>query len=130
MSIHMKRWSEPKTNKDGYRLLICRSRPRGLPKEKESWDGWCGNLGPSPTLEADFRGAKGPPINFDEFHRRYLEEMKSQDELIDELARLVHEGKTITLLCSKTCKNKANCHCSVLKGLIEKRMELIARIKN
>src|SRR5207302_1785098 len=99
MPIKTKRWNDPREPGDGYRLLVCRYRPRALPKAKETWDGWCRELGPSKELHAAFYGKNGPPIGWEEYHRRYLDEMKAQVELIDELALMVREGKTITLLC-------------------------------
>ena len=32
--------------------------------------------------------------------------MKAQAELIDELANMIAEGKTITLLCSSACEDR------------------------
>jgi uncharacterized protein YeaO (DUF488 family) len=122
MPIRTKRWNDPRSRKDGYRLLICRYRPRALPKADETWDAWCSDLGPSKELHADFYGKHGPPITFEEYVRRYLEEMKAQEELIDELAAMVAEGKTITLLCSSACTDETHCHRTLLKGLIEERL--------
>ena len=53
---------------------------------------------------------------------RYLEEMKEQEETIAMLAEKVAEGKTITLLCSSSCRKEARCHRSLLKELIEARL--------
>ena len=49
--------------------------------------------------------------------------MAEQTEMIDELAALVEEGKTITLLCSSACTDPSHCHRTLLKGLIEQRMQ-------
>ena len=113
---------------DGYRLLICRYRPRALPKAKETWNGWCSDLGPSKELHADFYGKHGPPITLDVYRERYLREMTAQADMIDELAAMVEEGKTITLLCSSACTDPAHCHRTLLKELIELR--LLARQQN
>src|SRR6266446_4914668 len=122
MPIKTKRWCDRREKDDGYRLLICRYRPRALPKAKETWDGWCSELGPSKELHADFYGKNGPPITLADYTRRYLEEMQAQAELIDELASLVREGKTVTLLCSSACTDATHCHRTLLKELIEKRL--------
>lgn len=45
--IKTKRWDDPREDDDGFRLLICRYRPRALPKKKETWDLWWSQLGPS-----------------------------------------------------------------------------------
>jgi uncharacterized protein YeaO (DUF488 family) len=119
MPIKTKRWCDKRAKSDGYRLLICRYRPRGVRKEDETWDGWCSDLGPSRELHADFYGKHGPPITWEQYRERYLEEMKTQAELIAELAQLSAEGKTITLLCSSACTDEAHCHRTLLRGLIE-----------
>jgi uncharacterized protein YeaO (DUF488 family) len=120
--IKTKRWNDAKEADDGYRLLICRYRPRALPKAKETWDAWDSALGPSRELHADFYGKHGPPISFEEYVRRYLAEMDSQGERITALARRVGAGQTITLLCSSACVDAAHCHRTLLKRLIEERL--------
>jgi uncharacterized protein YeaO (DUF488 family) len=120
--IKTKRWNDPREADDGFRLLICRYRPRALPKKKETWDLWWSHLGPSKALHADFYGKHGEPISFDEYCRRYLEEMKAQQESIDVLAEKVASGKTITLLCSSACTDATHCHRTLLKQLIEERV--------
>jgi uncharacterized protein YeaO (DUF488 family) len=121
--IKHKRWDDPKEDDDGYRLLICRYRPRALPKAKETWNEWCRHLGPSRELHADFYGKHGPPITWEEYSRRYLEEMAEQKERIADLAGRVAGGETITLLCSSKCVDTARCHRVLLKELIEAAMQ-------
>ena len=123
MPIKTKRWNDPVEPDDGHRLLICRYRPRALPKKDETWDHWYPALGPSKQLHADFYGKTGDPITWEEYRRRYLEEMKGpeQKELIAGLAELLAEGKSITLLCSSACEDESHCHRSLLRQLIEER---------
>lgn len=127
MPIRTKRWCDDKERGDGLRVLVCRYRPRALPKADETWDVWLAELGPSKTLHADFYGKNGPPLAFADYVRRYLEEISSRppeiQEQIDGLADLVREGKTITLLCSSACTDETHCHRTLLKGIIEKRVE-------
>jgi uncharacterized protein YeaO (DUF488 family) len=122
MPIRTKRWDDPKEPDDGFRLLICRYRPRALPKKKETWDLWWSHLGPSKELHADYYGKHRPPIAWGEYRRRYLEEMKGQDETIGVLAEKVAAGATLTLLCSSACTDATHCHRTLLKELIEERM--------
>ena len=122
MPLKTKRWCDPAEADDGFRLLICRYRPRGVRKEDETWDSWCSDLGPSRALHADFYGKNGVPIGWEEYRRRYLDEMAAQGELIDELAQLLREGKTITLLCSSACEDASHCHRTLLRELIEARL--------
>jgi uncharacterized protein YeaO (DUF488 family) len=124
MPLKTKRWNDPTEKDDGYRLLICRYRPRGVRKAHETWHGRCPDLGPSPKLHADFYGKNGDPLTWEEYRRRYLEEMQAplQQELIDELAAMIAEGKTITLLCSSACVDATRCHRTLLRELIEARL--------
>ena len=111
--IKTKRWDDPREDDDGFRLLICRYRPRALPKKKETWDLWWSQLGPSKELHAAFYGKHGQlPINWEEYRRRYLAEMtgEEQKESIAILAEQVALGKTITLLCSTACDDARHCH--------------------
>jgi uncharacterized protein YeaO (DUF488 family) len=123
--IKTKRWDETREADDGFRLLICRYRPRALPKKKETWDLWWRQLGPSKELHAAFYGKGGQqPLSWEEYRRRYLDEMKGeeQQESIAVLAEKVAEGKTLTLLCSSACTDPATCHRTLLKQLIEERV--------
>jgi uncharacterized protein YeaO (DUF488 family) len=122
MPILTKRWSEQSQKSDGFRLLICQAKPRAVTKGKEKWDQWYPELGPSKQLHDAFHGKHDTRISWEEFRRRYLEEMKAQEELIDGLAELVAEGKTITLLCSSACTDANQCHRSLLKELVDARV--------
>src|SRR5436305_969647 len=101
MPLKTKRWNDPKAADDGYRLLTCRYRPRGVAKQDETWHGWCTELAPSKQLHGDYYGKNGPPISWEEFRRRFFEEMRAEESrgYIEELAEMLAEGKTITLLC-------------------------------
>ncbi len=121
MPIKTKRWNDAREPDDGLRLLVCRYRPRALRKENETWDRWIKELGPSKDLHAAIYGKQGAPIAWDSFRQRYLEEMNAQTDLIKELATLIAEGKTVTLLCSSACVEESRCHRSLLRDLIESR---------
>ena len=122
MPIKNKRWNDPKDADEVFRILICRYRPRGLSKAKETWHRWEKDLGPSKELHAAFYGKNGPPITWEEYRQLYLKQMEDQQELIDQLAELVAEGKMITLLCSSACEDAARCHRTLLQELIEARV--------
>lgn len=119
MPIKTKRWCVPAEPDDGLRVLVCRYRPRGLPKAKETWDVWLRDLGPSPELFDAFYGKGRTPITLDEYRERYTREMQAQQEKIAELAARVDRGETVTLLCSKDCILEQACHRSMLAGLIQ-----------
>ncbi len=116
--IKTKRWDEPREPDDGFRLLVCRYRPRALHKAKETWDAWDRDLGPSVELHADFYGKRGkPPLTWEQYERRYLEEMRARGYA---LARWkdVARAKTLTLLCSSRCVDPARCHRTLLARLL------------
>ena len=119
MPVATKRWNDPAEPEDGFRLLVCRYRPRGVARGKERWDEWWPELGPSRELHAAFYGKAGPPLPFAEYVPRYLEEMRGQVFRIRALADRAAAGETITLLCSSACVDPARCHRTLLKGLVE-----------
>jgi len=121
--IRTRRWNDPKRAGDGLRLLICRYRPRALPKKDETWDLWWKQLGPSKELHAAFYGKHGrTPLTWEQYRAKYLQEMQIQEESIEVLAENVAQGKTVTLLCSSACTDENHCHRTLLKGLIEARV--------
>jgi uncharacterized protein YeaO (DUF488 family) len=117
--LRTKRWNDPRDAEDGYRLLVCRYRPRGVPKSEETWDAWCKALGPSEELHADFYGKNdGPPLSFAEYERRFREEMTRQRYWIEGFAAHLRRGDTITLLCSSACVDPARCHRTILASIL------------
>ncbi len=122
MPIKTRRWSVEAEPDDGLRILICRHRPRALPKADETWDVWMRNLGPSPPLLKAFQGKGVTPISLDQYKARYLEEMKEQSGEIAKLAEKVRAGETITLLCSRDCIIENACHRTLLRDLIEQQV--------
>jgi uncharacterized protein YeaO (DUF488 family) len=123
MPITTRRWNDPPQPGERFRILICRYRPRGLPKKAETWDRWYKEFGPSKDLHAAFYGKHGSPITWEEYRELYLTEMREQEELIDELAAMVAEGKAIALLCSSACEDATHCHRTLLRELIEAKVK-------
>ncbi len=121
MQLRTKRWSDPVEPGDGFRLLICRIRPRGVSKQTETWSDWWPDLGPSRALLDAFHGKQGPPISWEAYAARYLDEMGGAQQLwrIRDLARRTAAGEAITLLCSSACRDPARCHRTLLARLIE-----------
>jgi uncharacterized protein YeaO (DUF488 family) len=128
MPIRTRRWDDPVEEGDGFRLLVTRYRPRGIPKADETWDAWQPDLGPSRTLHAAAYGKHGiTEIPWETYRVSYLREMRGveQVKLIEALAKRAAGGETITLLCSSACVREARCHRSLLKDLIERQAERI-----
>lgn len=122
MPIRTKRWNDPAAPEDGFRLLICRIRPRGVAKAKETWDAWWPDLGPSRDLLDAFHGKSEPPIPWDLYASRYLREMEGPAQVwrMRDLVRRADAGETVTLLCSSACTDPARCHRTLLAKLIER----------
>ena len=122
MPIRTKRWNDPAEPEDGYRLLICRYRPRGVPREGEPWDAWCNALAPSAPLHAAAYGKDEQPVlPWPEYTARFLAEMERQRFWLDGFARRHERGETITLLCSSACVDPARCHRTLVAQLLEEK---------
>jgi len=115
--IRTRRWNDAAEPDDGFRLLVTRYRPRGVARADETWAAWWPDLGPSRELHAAFWGKHGAPIGWDEYARRYLEEVVPQRETIRRLA-VRATGETITLLCSSACVDATRCHRSLIARLM------------
>jgi len=143
MPIRTKRWNDPPEPTDGFRLLVCRLRPRGVPTRSQPWDDWWPDLGPSRRLLDEFHGKRGParpqrssgraaagegpeaeapvePLAWSSYVPRYLDEMRGSAQVwrIRALAQRVAAGETVTLLCSSACTDPARCHRTLLARLI------------
>jgi uncharacterized protein YeaO (DUF488 family) len=116
--VRTKRWNDPVEPEDGYRLLVCRYRPRGVKKEEEPWDAWCNALAPSVELHADVYGKHGEPIPWEAYVPRYFAEMSRQRYWIEGFAKRIRDGETITLLCSSACVDPDRCHRTLLAELL------------
>lgn len=119
--VRTRRWIDPILPGDGRRILVCRYRPRGVPKASESWDAWIRELAPSRELHAAVYGKHDQPaIDFEEYRGRYLVEMEAPAAraAIRALRERLAAGETLTLLCSSACENPARCHRTSLRELI------------
>jgi uncharacterized protein YeaO (DUF488 family) len=121
MPLRTKRWNDPVEAGDGFRLLVCRLRPRGVSKAAQPWDDWWPDLGPSRALLDDFHGKRGAPLGWPEYRRRYLDEMTGPAQLwrIRDLARRLAGGEALTLLCSSACTDPDRCHRTLLARLVQ-----------
>ena len=94
MDVRLKRAYDPATSADGYRVLIDRLWPRGVSRERASLDAWEKELAPSTQLREWFGHEPG---RFDEFRRRYVDELRSQRSALTALRRRARNG-TVTLV--------------------------------
>jgi len=96
MAVRLKRAYEPAAPEDGYRVLIDRLWPRGVSRQQAKLDRWEKQLAPSAELRQWFRHE---PRRFEEFRRRYIEELRNERPRLTALRRRARE-ETLTLVYS------------------------------
>jgi uncharacterized protein YeaO (DUF488 family) len=96
LDIRLKRAYEPAARTDGYRVLIDRLWPRGVSRQQAMLDSWEKELSPSAELRQWFGHEPG---RFQEFRRRYIEELRGERARLAALRRRAREG-TLTLVYS------------------------------
>jgi uncharacterized protein YeaO (DUF488 family) len=94
MAVKIKRIYDPAAKSDGYRVLVDRLWPRGIKREHAEIDDWARELAPSQELRHWFGH---DPKRFDEFRRRYVEELHDHEEKLQALRQRARKG-TVTLL--------------------------------
>ena len=111
MALHVVRLGE--TRRDAVLLGTVRYPPRG---RREDWpfDTWLPELAPSAKL---LRRRKTTALSWETFERSYRSEMKrpTPRHLIEMVARLSRE---MDLAVGCFCEDEAQCHRSVLRGLL------------
>jgi uncharacterized protein YeaO (DUF488 family) len=114
MDIRLKRAYEPAAASDGFRVQIDRLWPRGVSRQRAKLDAWERELPPSATLRQWFGH---DPSRFEEFRRRYIEELRGQRPRLADLRRRARIG-TLTLVYSArdTEHNDAVVLAEILRG--------------
>lgn len=112
--IILKRIYEPYSKEDGFRILVDRLWPRGISKEEAHIDLWMKEIAPSNELRTWFHHEEA---KWDEFEKKYKEELKEKGELVKELKMLTKKHKTLTLLYG--AKDTQHNQAVVLKTLLE-----------
>jgi uncharacterized protein YeaO (DUF488 family) len=113
--VKIKRAFEKKAPDDGYRVLVDRAWPRGIPTGPGAFDSWAQELAPSAGLREFYHR---DPDKWPEFRERLREELKAAPsrktlELLAETAKT----KTVTLLHGSRQMERNNA--TVVKELIE-----------
>lgn len=93
--ISVKRIYEPKSPSDGYRVLVDRLWPRGISKEAAAFDSWMKDIGPSNELRQWFGH---DPAKWSDFRKKYRQELKSKQAMLEELKGLAKKHDTLTLV--------------------------------
>jgi uncharacterized protein YeaO (DUF488 family) len=114
MKVKIKRVYEAPSEEDGKRILVDRLWPRGLTKEKASVDLWLKDIAPTATLRKWF---SHDPDKYEEFKRRYLDELKNNKEQVSALKDEIKKGP-ITLVYG--AKDEKHNEAFVLKDMLKK----------
>jgi uncharacterized protein YeaO (DUF488 family) len=96
-------YDAPATN-DGIRVLVDRLWPRGLSKEQARLDHWLKEIAPSSALRLWFNHDDS---RWQEFKRRYFDELATLDEQVAQLRKLLR-GNPVTLLYSARSETHNN----------------------
>jgi len=115
MDIHIKRIYEDASKTDGFRILIDRIWPRGISKEDAKLDEWMKEIAPSTALRKWFDHKEE---RFEEFSKKYIDELNNQPELVEKLLIKAKE-KRLTLLYG--AKDEKHNQAVILKSFLEKQ---------
>lgn len=115
--IKIKRVYEEPEKSDGFRILIDRLWPRGESKEKARIDLWLKDIAPSDELRKWF---EHDPGKWEEFKKRFFDELKDKKELLDEIIVRARRG-AVTLLYG--AKEERYNNAVALKEYLEKAMK-------
>lgn len=113
MAIYGKRIYDASTMQDGKRILVDRLWPRGIKKIDAHIDLWAKELTPSNELRKWYH--EDIVKNWDEFQRKYKEELLGVEEQLNEL-RQTAQTENITLLSA--VKNLERSHVSILLDVL------------
>jgi uncharacterized protein YeaO (DUF488 family) len=96
--IKLKRVYEAPAKEDGFRILVERLWPRGLSKERAKIDLWLKDAAPSPELREWF---SHDPGKWEEFRKRYYEELRPKTELLALLKQKSKAGAVTFVFASR-----------------------------
>ncbi len=89
MKIQLKRVFDPPSGSDGPRVLVERLWPRGISKEDAKIDLWAKEAAPSAELRRWFGH---DPSKWEEFRRRYFDELDGRPEALEPIRELLRAG--------------------------------------
>jgi uncharacterized protein YeaO (DUF488 family) len=111
-NVKLRRAYDAARSGDGTRILIDRLWPRGVRKVDAAIDLWAKDIAPSTSLRRWFGH---DPARWDEFRRRYSEEIHKHGDRLDELRALAQGGR-ITLVFA--AHDKAHNDAVVLREIL------------
>ncbi len=95
-NVRLKRAYEAPAAEDGARILIDRLWPRGVSKADAALNQWMKDIAPSTELRKWFGH---DPARWEEFRRRYAEELHRNGDLLNQLRTVARQGP-VTLVYS------------------------------
>jgi uncharacterized protein YeaO (DUF488 family) len=104
MPIELKRVYDPPAQSDGRRVLVDRVWPRGIARDDLEIEAWLKELAPSTGLRKWFAHDAS---RWQEFKRRYFEELAARPEAVRELAAQAGAGR-VTLLFAARDRERNN----------------------
>jgi uncharacterized protein YeaO (DUF488 family) len=122
--VRLKRAYDPPQRNDGRRILVDRLWPRGVSKRDVAIDEWLKDLAPTTELRTWFGH---DPDRWDEFRRRYAEEIHGHSELLAHLRKLAREGP-VTLVYS--ARDEVHNDAIVLRDVLLGRASAMKEIEN
>lgn len=118
MPIQIKRAYDEAEKSDGMRILVDRIWPRGVSKEDANLDEWVKEVAPSDELRKWFDHDAN---KYEDFKKKYKEEMKQNDEqkvALEQLKKWTKKhNKNITLVFG--AKDEKHNQAAVLKEILD-----------
>jgi uncharacterized protein YeaO (DUF488 family) len=116
MSIRLKRAYDPPAKGDGCRVLVDRMWPRGISRQALQVEDWPKDVAPSAELRRWFGH---DPTRWDEFRRRYGEELAGQGDALERLVARARQGRLTLVFAAKDARHN---NAVVLKERLEQRL--------
>lgn len=121
MALRLKSVYDQAEPDDGRRLLVDRLWPRGMSRERLRLDAWLKELAPSDELRRWFAH---DPAKWEEFRRRYFDELAARDEAVAELLGMIGAGRTTLLFAAR---DRQHNNAVALRDYLQERLSPQAR---
>lgn len=121
--VRIKRVYEALAPDDGCRVLVDKLWPRGVRKETLQYNIWAKDIAPSAELRTWYHA--DPAARWQEFRRRYTEELRGSQAVRDFVREIAGAG-TVTLLYAS--KNAAENHALILQEFLQHAAEGVTAV--
>lgn len=100
--IAVKRAYDPPAPGDGCRVLVDGIWPRGMTREALRLDEWLRDIAPSAPLRRWFGH---DPTRWDEFQRRYFDELDARPDAVEALRRIARRGPLTLVFAARDAEH-------------------------